>query len=83
MSLEDQLRVIVARNQQARDAENGRVSGLLSAIQSGVQYEFDGRNAESTGEVLGQAGEDQAMVRSDREPEPTETRPAAGEESGG
>ena len=81
MALEDQLRVIVARNQQARDAESGRVAGLLSAIEKGIHYDILGDDKPDT-EVLGQAGEVESVGGGDSQ-QRTATAPAeTSEESG-
>ena len=83
MALEDQLRVIVARNQQARDAESSRVAGLLSAIEKGIHYDIlgDGDEKPDT-EVLGQTGSSESMGGGDSQQRATATPTTTGEESG-
>jgi len=85
VALEDQLRVIVARNQQARDAESGRVAGLLSAIEKGVPYDIigsrDGDEKPNT-EVLGQTRSLESVGGSNSQQRTTATPATTGEESG-
>ena len=83
MALEDQLRVIVARNQQARDAESGRVAGLLSAIEKGVPYDIlgDGNEKPDT-EVLGQTRSPESVGGGDSQQRATATPTTTSEESG-
>lgn len=83
MALEDQLRIIVARNQQARDAESGRVAGLLSAIEKGIPYDIlgDGDNKPNT-EVLGQEGPFESVGGSDSEQRTTAASTETSKESG-